>query len=188
MKNTLKPNSRPQEQLYESSEYEILYGGAAGGGKTSALVVDPLRYICYSQFTGINFRRTFPSGAYIRLGHMEHKEDWRQYQGHQCCYRAYDELTNFHKDQYFSLNAWNRSGAPGIHAYTRAASNPGGIGHAWVKEYFVETCKPEKDGAERYSNEARIHWQPMSPGPTYWYFEPDVSQFLRARLNKIGRG
>ncbi len=39
---------------------EALYGGAAGGGKTDALVVGPLRYVAHAKFTGIIFRRTFP--------------------------------------------------------------------------------------------------------------------------------
>ena len=54
------PNSKAQVDFFMSSESEVLYGGSAGGGKSMALVMDPMRYIGYGEFTGIIFRRTFP--------------------------------------------------------------------------------------------------------------------------------
>lgn len=39
-----EPNPGPQTDFLASSEREVLYGGAAGGGKSYAMVVDPLRY------------------------------------------------------------------------------------------------------------------------------------------------
>lgn len=56
----IAPNSRPQMEFFASEEDEVLYGGAAGAGKSMALVMDPCRYIQYPRFTGIIFRRTFP--------------------------------------------------------------------------------------------------------------------------------
>ena len=214
----LRPNSKPQEDFFAASEYEVLYGGAAGGGKSFALVVDPMRYVGYSKFTGIIFRRTypelegsilplmydlypqaggvyretrkewrFPSGATIRLGYMEHREDWRSYQGHEYAYQGYDELTNFLEEQYTMLAAWNRSKQEGVPGYRRCASNPGGVGHAWVKARFVDVCKPIHDGPERFSPEAKIHWQPMRSGPTFWSVDTKTGQrtsrkFIPARV------
>ena len=53
-----KPNSGPQTEFLSATEREILYGGAAGGGKSMAILVDPLRYCHVSAHRGILFRRT----------------------------------------------------------------------------------------------------------------------------------
>lgn len=54
------PNPGPQTRFIASSVYELLYGGAAGGGKSEALVMAPTRWIGDKFFRGILFRRTFP--------------------------------------------------------------------------------------------------------------------------------
>lgn len=57
---TWRPNQGPQTRFLESSAYEVLYGGAAGGGKSESLIVAPLRWVHIPAFRGILFRRTFP--------------------------------------------------------------------------------------------------------------------------------
>lgn len=52
------PNPGPQTDFFASSEREVLYGGAAGGGKSYALLVDPLRYIANSKCSALLLRRT----------------------------------------------------------------------------------------------------------------------------------
>ena len=39
-----KPNDGPQTEFLASSEREVFYGGARGGGKSYAMLIDPLRY------------------------------------------------------------------------------------------------------------------------------------------------
>ena len=39
-----KPNTGPQTDFLAASEREVFYGGARGGGKSYAMLVDPLRY------------------------------------------------------------------------------------------------------------------------------------------------
>lgn len=39
-----KPNPGPQTDFLSASEQEVLYGGAAGGGKSYAMLADPVRY------------------------------------------------------------------------------------------------------------------------------------------------
>ncbi len=53
-----KPNAGPQTAFLAASEREVLYGGAAGGGKSYAMLADPLRYITHPQFSGLLLRHT----------------------------------------------------------------------------------------------------------------------------------
>ena len=53
-----KPNTGPQTDFLAASEREVLYGGAAGGGKSYAMLADPLRYLAHPQFSGLLLRRT----------------------------------------------------------------------------------------------------------------------------------
>lgn len=52
------PNPGPQEDFLASSEQEVLYGGAAGGGKSYAMVADPVRYFNNPQSRGLLVRRS----------------------------------------------------------------------------------------------------------------------------------
>lgn len=53
-----KPNPGPQTVFFSAEEQEVLYGGAAGGGKTYALIADPIRYFDNKNFRGLILRRT----------------------------------------------------------------------------------------------------------------------------------
>lgn len=53
-----KANPGPQTMFFESSEQEVFYGGAAGGGKSVALIVDAARDAWHPQHAAIIFRRS----------------------------------------------------------------------------------------------------------------------------------
>ena len=53
-----QPNAGPQEEFLSARERDVLYGGAAGGGKSFALLADPLRYCHNSNHRGLLLRRT----------------------------------------------------------------------------------------------------------------------------------
>ena len=54
-----KPQAKQQEFM-SRGEYEALYGGAAGGGKSDALVVEALRQVDIPHYKGLIIRRTYP--------------------------------------------------------------------------------------------------------------------------------
>ena len=155
-------------------EYEALYGGAAGGGKSDALLAEALRQVDIPHYRGIIFRKTvpqlselidrsaeiykpafprakyndnkhcwtFPSGAKLFFGNMQHAKDRTNYQGKRYDFIAFDEVTHFTWDEYSYLFSRNRPNGPGTRCYVRAAGNPGGIGHGWVKERFITPVAP----------------------------------------------
>ena len=55
-----KPNEGPQTAFLASSEREVFYGGARGGGKSYAMLVDPLRYCHKDQHRALLLRRSMP--------------------------------------------------------------------------------------------------------------------------------
>ena len=80
----------------------------------------------------------FKSGATIRFGHLEHDKDVYKYQSAQFDFIGFDELTTFNEFQYTYLFSRCRGTDPSVKRYVRSASNPGNIGHVWVKARFVE--------------------------------------------------
>ena len=53
-----QPNVGPQTEFLASNEREVLYGGSAGGGKSYAMLADPLRYMGHPSFSGLLLRHT----------------------------------------------------------------------------------------------------------------------------------
>lgn len=56
----IRPQAGRQTEFLTSPADIVIYGGAAGGGKTWGLLLDPLRHIQVEGFGGTIFRRTYP--------------------------------------------------------------------------------------------------------------------------------
>jgi hypothetical protein len=55
-----RPNDGPQTEFLAAPEREVFYGGARGGGKSYAMLVDPLRYCHKETHRALLIRRTMP--------------------------------------------------------------------------------------------------------------------------------
>ena len=55
-----KANEGPQEDFLAAGETDVLYGGAAGGGKSYAMIIDPLRFAHRPSHRALIIRRSMP--------------------------------------------------------------------------------------------------------------------------------
>ena len=87
-----KPNEGPQTDFLAAPE-DVLYGGAAGGGKSYAMLIDPLRYAHRPSHRALILRRSMPE---LRELIDKSRELYpRAFPG--CKYREVEKLWNFHK-------------------------------------------------------------------------------------------
>lgn len=97
-----------------------------------------LRYPAYGgRYNAAKHFWTFPSGARIYFGHMQLEKDMYQYQGAQFTFVGWDELTEFEERMYLYMFTRCRTSAPELCPMIRSATNPGNIGHQWVKKRFI---------------------------------------------------
>ena len=59
MVRTIRPQKGPQEKFLATSADIAIYGGAAGGGKTFAILMEPLRYMHTKGYRAVIFRKNY---------------------------------------------------------------------------------------------------------------------------------
>lgn len=85
---------------------------------------------------------TFPAGATLTFGYLENENDIYRYQGPEFQFIGFDELTQFSESQYrYMFSRTRRLIDSDVPVRVRSASNPGGVGHAWVKKRLVTERK-----------------------------------------------
>jgi len=86
-----KANEGPQTEFLAAPETDVLYGGAAGGGKSYAMLIDPLRYAHRAAHRALILRRSMPE---LRELIDKSRELYpRAFPG--CKYREVEKLWNF---------------------------------------------------------------------------------------------
>lgn len=107
---------------------------------------------------------TFPSGATIRFSYLETDDDARDHDTAEYQYAGFDELTalpdspNFNR--YLYITSRCRSSIPGVIAIVRSATNPGNVGHVWVRTRFVA---PHPEGRVRLYDKASETYRMFIP-------------------------
>ena len=173
-KNTIDWDMFPNQlKFVQSRADEVMYGGAAGGGKTRAQIMDA--FLCAMKYPGIKqlfLRRTLPeleksvirdslmlyprgliqynsqkhtmsfvNGSIIDYGYCESENDVFLYKSSEYDIIRFDELTTFTEFQYTYLITRNR-GANKYPKQMKSSTNPGDVGHAWVKARFIDPLVP----------------------------------------------
>jgi hypothetical protein len=87
----------------------------------------------------------FPSGAKLAFGYLQRATDRYRYQGAEFDFVGFDELTHFDEVDYrYLFSRLRRREGSRIPARMRAATNPGGRGHRWVRRRFIDR-EPDPD-------------------------------------------
>lgn len=90
-------------------------------------------------------RYDFPGGGRLRFGYLEHDRHRFRYAGGEYQFIGFDEVTQFELKQYaFLFSRLRRTRDLDVPLRMRGASNPGGIGHAWVKRRFLTSSHPDR--------------------------------------------
>lgn len=105
------------------------------------------------------------NGAVLKFRYIEKARDADMYQGHEYTWIGWDELQQWEDDEaYFRLLACLRSAKPVPTKRVRATGNPGGIGHSWIKKYFIDPApkgfKLITDGGQRMYIPSRLSDNP----------------------------
>lgn len=125
-------------------------------------------------WTASNRTWTWPSGAYLRLRYLDRDADAVNYQGHAYTLIMVDEAGAFRSPNAIDeLQATLRSAA-GVKTQLVMTANPGGAGHAWLRERFVVGRKPCRiwttpEGKTRVFIPSRLENNPalLAADPTY---------------------
>ncbi|MCA7086061.1 terminase [Cupriavidus sp. DB3] len=185
-----KPLPGPQSMAYACRADVLLYGGAAGGGKTDLALGKALT----QHQRSLILRREFPQlkgilqraeelyseyGRYgdkvwrcefagkrriIEFGSVQHEADKNKFQGRPHDLKVFDEAANFLESQVEFIAGWNRSEDPDQHCQVLLCSNPPTDATGdWLNKWFAPWLDP-------------AHPNPAAPGELRWFASIDGEQ------------
>lgn len=93
--------------------------------------------------SGSNLWR-FPNGATLKLRYLESEKDVKRYIGHQYTWIGIDELGNYPTPYCWLMLKSRLRSAHGVPCYIRGTGNPGGPGHGWIKQRFMDGHVPNR--------------------------------------------
>ena len=86
---------------------------------------------------------TFKNGSIIDFGYIDSENDVYQYQSAEYDVIRFDELTHFTEYMYTYMISRCRGANP-YPKHIKSSTNPGGVGHSWVKARFIDIGEPNK--------------------------------------------
>ncbi len=107
-----------------------------------ALKVIPQHWFNYNKHEHRMYLKA--TNSTIDFNYCQYDSDVYNFQSAQYDREYFDELTHFNKFVYTYLMSRCRTTKEGLKAQVKCASNPGNIGHEWVKKRFIEDAIPGK--------------------------------------------
>ena len=86
----------------------------------------------------------FPNGATLKMRYLENEKDVHHYQGHQYTWIGIDELGNYSTPFCWTFMKSRLRSVHGVPCYIRGTANPGGAGHGWIKQRFMDGHIPNR--------------------------------------------
>lgn len=157
--NIIRPQAGFQEAFLSSPADIAIGGGAAGAGKSYALLMEPLRFVNYADFSSVFFRRTYPeimnpgglwdtaTRLYPDVGARPSDMDWRFRSGAKVVFRHLQRESDIYSWQgtqipLIGFDELTHFTAPQFWYLLSRNRNPHPNG---IRPYIRATCNPDPD-------------------------------------------
>lgn len=121
------------------------------------------------RYNGADSIFRFSNGSFIQFAYLRTLADIYNYSSIEMHWLGFDELTQFTEEEYNFLKTRVRSGDVRP-LQIKAASNPGDVGHNFVKERFIESGDPS------------VHYEPEVPYEEWFEDEETGERYSRTRV------